>query len=56
VADGDTITVLHDRQPETIRLNGIDAPEKGQAFGNRVPFASAAEAERAGYRLAGNCP
>jgi endonuclease YncB( thermonuclease family) len=36
VADGDTITVLHDRQPETIRLNGIDAPESGQAFGNRA--------------------
>jgi endonuclease YncB( thermonuclease family) len=36
VADGDTITVLHDRRPETIRLNGIDAPEKGQAFGNRA--------------------
>jgi hypothetical protein len=36
VADGDTITVLHDRRPETIRLNGIDAPEKAQAFGNRA--------------------
>ena len=36
VADGDTITVLHDRRPETIRLNGIDAPEKGQAFGARA--------------------
>ena len=36
VADGDTITLLHDRRPETIRLNGIDAPEKGQAFGERA--------------------
>ena len=36
VADGDTITVLHDRQPEIIRLNGIDSPEKGQAFGDRA--------------------
>jgi endonuclease YncB( thermonuclease family) len=36
VADGDTITVLRDRRPETIRLNGIDAPEKGQAFGERA--------------------
>lgn len=36
VADGDTITVLHERRPETIRLNGIDAPEKNQAFGERA--------------------
>jgi micrococcal nuclease len=36
VTDGDTITVLHERRPETIRLNGIDAPEKGQAFGERA--------------------
>jgi endonuclease YncB( thermonuclease family) len=36
VADGDTITVLNERRPETIRLNGIDAPEKGQAFGARA--------------------
>jgi micrococcal nuclease len=36
VTDGDTITVLHDRRPETIRLNGIDAPESGQAFGTRA--------------------
>jgi endonuclease YncB( thermonuclease family) len=36
VSDGDTITVMHDGQGEKIRLYGIDAPEKGQAFGNRV--------------------
>ena len=36
VADGDTITVLHDGRPEVVRLNGIDAPEKGQAFGERA--------------------
>jgi endonuclease YncB( thermonuclease family) len=36
LADGDTITVLHERRPEIIRLNGIDAPEKGQAFGERA--------------------
>jgi endonuclease YncB( thermonuclease family) len=36
VADGDTITVLTaDKQQHRIRLAGIDAPEKGQAFGNR---------------------
>lgn len=33
VIDGDTIDVLHNNKPERIRLNGIDAPEKGMAFG-----------------------
>src|SRR5206468_6700975 len=36
VADGDTITVLHDGRPEKLRLYGIDAPEKRQAFGQRA--------------------
>lgn len=36
VSDGDTITVLRDRHPEKIRLHGIDAPEKGQPFGERA--------------------
>ena len=36
VVDGDTIDVLQDRTTVRIRLNGIDAPEKGQAFGNRA--------------------
>lgn len=36
VADGDTITVLDaDKIQHKIRLAGIDAPEKKQAFGNR---------------------
>ena len=36
VADGDTITVLDSsKQQHKIRLAGIDAPEKGQAFGFR---------------------
>lgn len=35
VADGDTITVLDTgNQQHRIRLNGIDAPEDGQAFSN----------------------
>lgn len=35
VADGDTITVLRDREQVKVRLVQIDAPEKAQAFGNR---------------------
>ena len=36
VADGDTVTVLDAAKVQhKIRLSGIDAPEKAQAFGNR---------------------
>lgn len=36
VADGDTITMLlEDRTQVKIRFSGIDAPEKGQAWGQR---------------------
>lgn len=36
VADGDTVTVLDaSKRQHRIRLAGIDAPEKRQAFGNR---------------------
>ncbi len=36
VADGDTITVLNNSNRQIkIRLNGIDCPEKAQAYGNR---------------------
>ena len=36
VSDGDTITVLDSEEKQhKVRINGIDAPEKGQAFGER---------------------
>jgi endonuclease YncB( thermonuclease family) len=36
VADGDTVTVLDSsKRQHRVRLAGIDAPEKRQAFGNR---------------------
>ncbi len=36
ISDGDTITVLDGRKTQhKIRLAGIDAPEKGQDFGNK---------------------
>lgn len=36
VSDGDTLTVLDGgKRQHKIRLSGIDAPESGQAFGNR---------------------
>ena len=37
IADGDTFTLLVNEQEQIkIRLDGIDAPEKGQAYGNRA--------------------
>jgi endonuclease YncB( thermonuclease family) len=36
VADGDTLTILDDKKTQhKIRLQGIDAPEKAQAFGQK---------------------
>lgn len=41
IADGDTIKVLHANEVESIRLKGIDCPEKRQPFGMRAKqFAS----------------
>ena len=49
ISDGDTITVLHKGQGEKIRLYGIDAPEKGQAFGNRAKQFVSAMASKCPY-------
>lgn len=43
VLDGDTIEVVHNnrnKDSERIRLNGIDCPEKGQAYGNKAKQAT----------------
>jgi len=40
ILDGDTIDVLHNTRAERIRLNGIDRPEKGQAYGTRAKQAA----------------
>ena len=36
IADGNTITVLQDKEQVKIRLYGIDTPERHQAFGNKA--------------------
>jgi micrococcal nuclease len=36
IIDGDTIQVLSDRTPIRVRLYGIDAPERSQAYGRRA--------------------
>ena len=36
VADGDTITVLHNKQQHKIRFQHIDCPESTQAFGAKA--------------------
>lgn len=40
VMDGDTIEVLHNKKAVRIRLQGIDCPEKAQAFGQRAKQAT----------------
>src|ERR1700722_14438788 len=41
IADGDTITVLHENVQHRIRLEGIDCPESHQAFGTKATKAIA---------------
>lgn len=36
ISDGDTVTVLADRQPVKVRLTEIDTPEKAQPWGSRA--------------------
>jgi endonuclease YncB( thermonuclease family) len=36
IADGDTLTVMVERQTHVVRLAEIDAPEKGQPWGHRA--------------------
>src|SRR2546428_10899040 len=36
IADGDTISVLREGKPVKVRLYGVDAPEKAQAFGTQA--------------------
>lgn len=35
ISDGDTITILQDKQQTKVRLYGIDAPEKKQDYGQK---------------------
>ena len=36
VTDGDTLTIFCGGRPTAVRLHGVDAPERGQAFGARA--------------------
>ncbi|MEK7760196.1 MAG: thermonuclease family protein [Nitrospirota bacterium] len=40
ILDGGTNEVLHNQRPESIRLSGIDCPEKGQTFGQKTKHAA----------------
>lgn len=36
VTDGDTVTVLNDKEQVKVRFDGIDAPERKQPFGTKA--------------------
>jgi len=40
ILHSDTIVVLHNQRHESIRVSGIDCPEKGQALGKRAKQAA----------------
>lgn len=42
ILHNDTIKVLHNQQPERIRLSESDCPEKGQAYGHKAKKAASA--------------
>jgi endonuclease YncB( thermonuclease family) len=55
VADGDTLTLLDEqRQQHRIRLDGIDAPERSQPFGQRARQSLASLAH--GREALAECP
>lgn len=52
IADGDTLTVLDaTNEQHKVRLHGIDAPEKGQAFGTKAKEALAAKVHEKRVRV-----
>ena len=52
IADGDTLTILDESKTQhKIRLAGIDAPEKGQAFGTKARENLAAKVFRRNVRV-----
>lgn len=52
IADGDTLTVLDsDKVQHKIRLHGIDAPEKSQAFGTKAKEALAEKVHEKAVRV-----
>jgi micrococcal nuclease len=42
ILDRDTLGALHDNHADRVRPGGIDCPEKGQAYGQRVKQAASA--------------